>query len=89
MFALLAASSRCNAGNLNGHYHNGPYRAMSDDGVVWYTWHGWQYSIKSVVMMVRASDLEQHQQQQRPPVLANPPQGLEGRKAAGGGPSRG
>lgn len=29
---------------------------MSDDGVVWHTWHGWWYSIKSVVMMVRAAD---------------------------------
>ena len=26
--------------------------------MVWYTWHGWWYSIKSVVMMVRAKDLE-------------------------------
>ncbi|XP_034543451.1 fibrinogen-like protein 1 [Notolabrus celidotus] len=50
--------SRCDSGNLNGHYHDGPYKAMADDGVVWYTWHGWSYSIKSVVMMVRASDLE-------------------------------
>ncbi|XP_074543828.1 fibrinogen-like protein 1 [Halichoeres trimaculatus] len=50
--------SRCDSGNLNGHYYNGPYKAMTDDGVVWYTWHGWWYSIKSVVMMVRASDLE-------------------------------
>lgn len=31
---------------------------MTDDGVVWYTWHGWWYSIKSVVMMVRAADLQ-------------------------------
>lgn len=50
---------RCDSGNLNGHYYNGPYRAMTDDGVVWYTWHGWWYSIKSVVMMVRAADLQQ------------------------------
>uniref|UniRef100_A0A8C5D359 Fibrinogen-like protein 1 n=1 Tax=Gouania willdenowi TaxID=441366 RepID=A0A8C5D359_GOUWI len=49
---------RCDSGNLNGHYYNGPYKAMTDDGVVWYTWHGWWYSIKSVVMMLRASDLE-------------------------------
>lgn len=79
------ASYRCNAGNLNGHYYNGPHQAMSDDGVVWYTWHGWHYSIKSVVMMVRASDLQQQQQ----PVLANMPPGLEVRTAAGGEPSRG
>uniref|UniRef100_G3PVT8 Fibrinogen C-terminal domain-containing protein n=1 Tax=Gasterosteus aculeatus TaxID=69293 RepID=G3PVT8_GASAC len=48
--------SRCDSGNLNGHYYKGPYQAMADDGVVWYTWHGWWYSIKSVVMMVRAAD---------------------------------
>ncbi|KAM3864695.1 fibrinogen-like protein 1 [Diretmus argenteus] len=50
--------SRCESGNLNGHYYNGPYQAMMEDGVVWYTWHGWWYSIKSVVMMIRAADLE-------------------------------
>uniref|UniRef100_A0A3B4Z6S7 Fibrinogen-like protein 1 n=1 Tax=Stegastes partitus TaxID=144197 RepID=A0A3B4Z6S7_9TELE len=44
---------RCDSGNLNGHYYDGPYKAMTDDGVVWYTWHGWSYSIKSVVMMLR------------------------------------
>ncbi|TWW59506.1 fibrinogen-like protein 1 [Takifugu flavidus] len=48
--------SRCDSGNLNGHYYNGPYQAMMDDGVVWHTWHGWWYSIKSVVMMVHAAD---------------------------------
>ncbi|XP_045902820.1 fibrinogen-like protein 1 isoform X2 [Micropterus dolomieu] len=31
--------SKCDSGNLNGHYY---------DGVVWYTWHGWWYVIKSV-----------------------------------------
>ena len=59
---LIVSSSsfphRCDSGNLNGHYYNGPYQAMTDDGVVWYTWHGWWYSIKSVVMMVRADDLK-------------------------------
>lgn len=63
--------SRCGAGNLNGHYYNGPYRAMSDDGVVWYTWHGWWYSIKSVVMMVRAADLE-HPPPVIPPLMFEP-----------------
>ncbi|XP_037110805.1 fibrinogen-like protein 1 [Syngnathus acus] len=51
--------SRCDSGNLNGHYYKGPYQAMTTDGMVWYTWHGWWYSIKSVVMMVRAADLKQ------------------------------
>ncbi|KAM8842671.1 fibrinogen-like protein 1 isoform 1-T1 [Synchiropus picturatus] len=58
--------SRCDSGNLNGHYYKGPYQAMTDDGVVWYTWHGWWYSIKSVVMMVRAADMEY-------PLLVNAP----------------
>ncbi|GAA6225841.1 fibrinogen-like protein 1 isoform X1 [Lates japonicus] len=57
--------SRCDSGNLNGHYYKGPYQAMTDDGVVWYTWHGWWYSIKSVIMMVRATDLEHP-----PPVVS-------------------
>ncbi|XP_029908844.1 fibrinogen-like protein 1 [Myripristis murdjan] len=56
--------SRCESGNPNGHYYKGPYQAMTEDGVVWYTWHGWWYSIKSVVMMVRAADLEHP-----PPVI--------------------
>ncbi|KAJ3614933.1 hypothetical protein NHX12_018502 [Muraenolepis orangiensis] len=50
--------SRCESGNLNGHYYKGPYEALAEDGVVWYTWHGWWYSMKSVVMMVRAKDLQ-------------------------------
>ncbi|AWP06227.1 putative fibrinogen-like protein 1 [Scophthalmus maximus] len=70
--------SRCDSGNLNGHYYNGPYQAMTDDGVVWYTWHGWWYSIKSVVMMVRAADLE------HPPLVIAPPLGQLDSKATGG-----
>ncbi|XP_042340368.1 fibrinogen-like protein 1 [Plectropomus leopardus] len=69
--------SRCDSGNLNGHYYKGPYQAMTDDGVVWYTWHGWWYSIKSVVMMIRASDLEN-----TPPVLAPFLEQLDSGKAA-------
>ncbi|XP_056135642.1 fibrinogen-like protein 1 [Lampris incognitus] len=61
--------SRCKSGNLNGHYYKGPYKAMTEDGVVWYTWHGWWYSIKSVVMMVRAADLD------HPPPVSPPFQG--------------
>ncbi|XP_073332370.1 fibrinogen-like protein 1 [Pagrus major] len=72
--------SRCDSGNLNGHYYNGPYKAMTDDGVVWYTWHGWWYSIKSVVMMVRAADLEHP-----PPVIAPLPGQLDSNKAADDG----
>ncbi|KAM9700036.1 fibrinogen-like protein 1 [Menidia menidia] len=50
---------RCASGNLDDHYYNGPLDAMADDDVEWYIWHGWSYAIKSVVMMLRASDLEQ------------------------------
>lgn len=46
---------------------------MTDDGVVWYTWHGWWYSIKSVVMMVRAADLNPH-----PPQAVSPLAGASG-----------
>ncbi|XP_035515400.1 angiopoietin-4-like [Morone saxatilis] len=78
--------SRCDSGNLNGHYYKGPHQAMTDDGVVWYTWHGWWYSIKSVVMMVRAADLEH-----LPPVLTPLPGQLEPSTAAGNavGPPQG
>ncbi|MEQ2195469.1 hypothetical protein XENOCAPTIV_013326, partial [Xenoophorus captivus] len=48
----------CDSGKLNGQEFKGPFQAMSDDGVAWYVWHGWSYAIKSVVMMVRAADLE-------------------------------
>ncbi|KAM7393554.1 hypothetical protein PAMP_020417 [Pampus punctatissimus] len=71
--------ARCDSGNLNGHYYKGPYQAMTDDGVVWYTWHGWWYSIKSVVMMVRAADLEH-----LPPVTGRLLGQLDPSKAAGG-----
>ncbi|XP_040042973.1 fibrinogen-like protein 1 [Gasterosteus aculeatus] len=70
--------SRCDSGNLNGHYYKGPYQAMADDGVVWYTWHGWWYSIKSVVMMVRAADRDHP-----PPANAALPGQLDPSKAAG------
>lgn len=69
---------RCDSGNLNGQYHTGPYQAMTD-GVVWYTWHGWWYSIKSVVMMIRAADLKQ------PPAVTGPlPEQLAAGETAGG-----
>uniref|UniRef100_A0A8D2LVL4 Fibrinogen-like protein 1 n=1 Tax=Varanus komodoensis TaxID=61221 RepID=A0A8D2LVL4_VARKO len=47
--------NRCHSANLNGLYYNGPYSATTDNGIVWYTWHGWWYSLKSVVMKVRPS----------------------------------
>uniref|UniRef100_A0A287D9Y4 Fibrinogen-like protein 1 n=1 Tax=Ictidomys tridecemlineatus TaxID=43179 RepID=A0A287D9Y4_ICTTR len=48
--------NRCHSANLNGVYYKGPYTAETDNGVVWYTWHGWWYSLKSVVMKIRPND---------------------------------
>ncbi|XP_019408147.1 PREDICTED: fibrinogen-like protein 1 [Crocodylus porosus] len=50
--------NRCHSANLNGVYYKGPYTAKTDNGIVWYTWHGWWYSLKSVVMKVRPADFE-------------------------------
>uniref|UniRef100_A0A8I3WNZ6 Fibrinogen-like protein 1 n=1 Tax=Callithrix jacchus TaxID=9483 RepID=A0A8I3WNZ6_CALJA len=47
---------RCHSANLNGFYYSGPYTAKTDNGIVWYTWHGWWYSLKSVVMKIRPND---------------------------------
>lgn len=48
--------NRCHSANLNGVYYQGPYTSETDNGVVWYTWHGWWYSLKSVVMKIRPND---------------------------------
>ncbi|XP_037687151.1 fibrinogen-like protein 1 [Choloepus didactylus] len=48
--------NRCHASNLNGLYYRGPYTAETDNGVVWYTWRGWWYSLKSVTMKIRPND---------------------------------
>ncbi|KAM4709763.1 fibrinogen-like protein 1 [Discoglossus pictus] len=50
--------NRCHSTNLNGLYYKGPYTANTDDGIVWYTWHGWWYSLKYVAMKVRPSEFE-------------------------------
>ncbi|XP_042555708.1 fibrinogen-like protein 1 [Dipodomys spectabilis] len=48
--------NRCHSANLNGIYYQGSYTAQTDSGIVWYTWHGWWYSLKSVVMKIRPND---------------------------------
>ncbi|KAL2077416.1 hypothetical protein ACEWY4_026920 [Coilia grayii] len=50
--------NRCHSANLNGKYYQGPYSDVTDSGIVWYTWHGWWYSLKSVVMKIRPSHFE-------------------------------
>ncbi|KAM4621405.1 fibrinogen-like protein 1 [Polymixia lowei] len=51
--------NRCHSANLNGlYYPRGHYSATTDDGVVWYTWRGWWYSLKTTVMMLRPTDFK-------------------------------
>ncbi|KAG7282016.1 hypothetical protein CRUP_020121, partial [Coryphaenoides rupestris] len=49
----------CHSANLNGlYYHRGYYSAVTDDGVVWYPWKGWWYSLKTTVMKLRPADFK-------------------------------
>ncbi|KAM4810075.1 fibrinogen-like protein 1 [Rhinophrynus dorsalis] len=50
--------NRCHSVNLNGLYYKGPYTSKTDDGIVWYTWHGWWYSLKYVAMKIRPASFE-------------------------------
>ncbi|XP_029964750.1 fibrinogen-like protein 1 [Salarias fasciatus] len=49
--------NKCHSAHLNGRYYpKGHYSAMTDDGVIWYTWRGWWYSLKASVMKLRPTD---------------------------------
>uniref|UniRef100_A0A667XKZ7 Fibrinogen-like protein 1 n=1 Tax=Myripristis murdjan TaxID=586833 RepID=A0A667XKZ7_9TELE len=49
--------NRCHSAHLNGlYYHYGHYSAKTDDGVVWFTWRGWWYSLKTSIMKLRPSE---------------------------------
>ncbi|XP_068445672.1 fibrinogen-like protein 1 [Clinocottus analis] len=49
--------NKCHSAHLNGlYYPNGFYNALTDDGVVWYTWRGWWYSLKTSAMKLRPTD---------------------------------
>ena len=44
----------CSYSNLNGlYYHTGNYTATHHDGVVWYHWKGWRYSLRTTEMKIR------------------------------------
>ena len=42
----------CHASNLNGVYHHGAHSSYAD-GVNWYTWKGYHYSVKRAEMKIR------------------------------------
>ncbi|KAM3612020.1 uncharacterized protein V6R79_001174 [Siganus canaliculatus] len=51
--------NRCHSAHLNGKYYpNGHYSALTDDGIVWYTWRGWWYSLKTTVMKLRPGNFK-------------------------------
>ena len=44
----------CHAANLNGKYLHGSHTSYSyGDGVNWYTWKGYEYSMKTTEMKIR------------------------------------
>ncbi|KAM9850410.1 fibrinogen-like protein 1 [Aulostomus maculatus] len=49
--------NRCHSAHLNGvYYHRGHYSGETDDGVVWFTWRGWWYSLRTAIMKLRPND---------------------------------
>ncbi|XP_034546189.1 fibrinogen-like protein 1 [Notolabrus celidotus] len=51
--------NKCHSAHLNGkYYHNGHYSATTDDGVVWYPWRGWWYSLKTSIMKLRPTNFK-------------------------------
>lgn len=57
MSPYVSLTPRCHSAHLNGHYYpTGHYSAVTDDGVVWYPWRGWWYSLKTTIMKLRPVD---------------------------------
>ncbi|XP_068163563.1 fibrinogen-like protein 1 [Antennarius striatus] len=51
--------NKCHSAHLNGlYYPTGHYSALTDDGVVWYPWRGWWYSLKTSIMKLRPVDFK-------------------------------
>ncbi|XP_028272322.1 fibrinogen-like protein 1 [Parambassis ranga] len=46
--------NKCHSAHLNGlYYPSGHYSAATDDGIVWYPWRGWWYSLKTSILKLR------------------------------------
>ncbi|XP_043235818.1 microfibril-associated glycoprotein 4-like [Amphibalanus amphitrite] len=45
--------NNCHESNLNGIYYGNNNPTSGKDGVVWYAWHGFYYSLKDAVMKIR------------------------------------
>ncbi|KAE8286291.1 Fibrinogen-like protein 1 [Larimichthys crocea] len=51
--------NKCHSAHLNGMYYpKGHYSAVTDDGIVWYTWRGWWYSLKTTIMKLRPTNFK-------------------------------
>uniref|UniRef100_UPI0037E94D8D fibrinogen-like protein 1 n=1 Tax=Semicossyphus pulcher TaxID=241346 RepID=UPI0037E94D8D len=51
--------NKCHSAHLNGKYYPyGHYSAITDDGVVWYPWRGWWYSLKTSIMKLRPTNFK-------------------------------
>lgn len=66
--------NKCHSANLNGAYYpDGHYSGRTDDGVVWYTWRGWWYSLKTSIMKLRPTDFKIDPADDPNAVNRNPP----------------
>ncbi|XP_069575012.1 fibrinogen-like protein 1 isoform X1 [Brachyistius frenatus] len=51
--------NKCHSAHLNGMYYpNGHYSASTDNGVVWFPWKGWWYSLKTSIMKLRPTNFK-------------------------------
>lgn len=71
---LFSRSLRCHSAHLNGKYYpNGYYSARTDDGIVWYTWRGWWYSLKTSIMKLQLIDFKMEPNDNPSAVEHGPP----------------
>ncbi|KAM9376196.1 fibrinogen-like protein 1 [Pholidichthys leucotaenia] len=66
--------NKCHSAHLNGMYYpNGHYSAVTDNGVVWYTWRGWWYSLKTTIMKLRPTNFKMDPTDDPNAVRRSPP----------------